>query len=76
VAHLRDSLCLCGSRPLSGTQAGSVIYHIDNDIWFIDCLVALPLGGALLIYGLKTLCTRQWWQPHFWGYYQTNAPIN
>ncbi|ELR18103.1 uncharacterized protein ACA1_368040 [Acanthamoeba castellanii str. Neff] len=59
-----------------GLLAGSVIYHIDNDIWFIDCLVALPLGGALLIYGLKTLCTRQWWQPHFWGYYQTNAPIN
>lgn len=75
----------CGTSPgltvsavlvLSGTQAGSVIYHIDNDIWFIDCLVALPLGGALLIYGLKTLCTRQWWQPHFWGYYQTNASIN
>lgn len=67
---------LCVFLVLSGTQAGSVLYHIDNDIWFIDCLVALPLGGALLIYGLKTLCTRQWWQPHFWGYYQTNAPIN
>jgi hypothetical protein len=39
-------------------------------------LVALPLGGVLLLYGLKTLLTRKWWQAHFWGHYQTNTPIN
>jgi divalent metal cation (Fe/Co/Zn/Cd) transporter len=59
-----------------GLMAGSIIYHINNDIWYIDCLVALPLGGVLLLYGLKTLLTRKWWQAHFWGHYQTNTPIN
>jgi hypothetical protein len=55
---------------------GSVVYHLDNDIWFIDCLVAIPLGGVLVAYGLKTLFTRKWWQPHFWGRYESNVPIN
>lgn len=55
------------SQALFFAQAGSVIFHINSAIWFIDCLVALPLGGVLVASGLRTLFMRKWWQTQFWG---------
>jgi len=77
-AFRQDAWVTTVSSVLSiGLLTGSVVYHLNSDVWFIDSLVALPLGGFLLAYGFYTLATRKWWRLHFWGYYQsTDAPVN
>jgi len=67
-AFRQDAWITTISSVLSiGLAAGSVIFHINSAIWFIDCLVALPLGGVLVASGLRTLFMRKWWQTQFWG---------
>jgi Co/Zn/Cd efflux system component len=49
-----------------GILVSAVLYQFDENIWWLDAVVAIAVTVALAIYSIPILVTRPWWRKSFW----------
>ena len=55
-AMKKDAVCSSAGAVLSlGVFMGAALFSSDSQIWWFDAVVAVAIGGALFIYGMRTL---------------------